>query len=279
MEQTERFSAGPFFLSVAAAQLGRAILSSGGAGSVRGQVVGQLAAAGALTLLGALAQANWARLNRPGPAAGVLRAVFLVWYLVELGRTAQMVQQVCWQQFASMAFPGLVPLLLWAGWSLDCGLLDRMAPVLGWLLGAGALLALAGLTGQFRWQGLVPDSGLWGLPEVSLYPEYFSFPFLLKPQNRTARHPKMLLLLPVVSAGISAGYALGLALLFGAGQAEGAPGYPGCELLRAWSFGGISRLDAAFLLLWLGAALYRFCFLVRVIRLLGRLPDGGRACP
>ena len=44
--------------------------------------------------------------------------------------------------------------------------------------------------------------------------------------------------LPIIAAVISSGYALGLALLFGAPQA-----YPGYELLRAWSFGGISRFE------------------------------------
>ena len=63
---------------------------------------------------------------------------------------------------------------------------------------------------------------------------------------------------------------LGLALLFGAPQA-----YPGYELLRAWSFGGISRFDAAFLLLWLAAAIFRFGFIVRAVRLLcERLAEG-----
>ena len=51
--------------------------------------------------------------------------------------------------------------------------------------------------------------------------------------------------------------------------------YPGYELLRAWSFGGISRFDAAFLLLWLAAAIFRFGFIVRAVRLLcERLAEG-----
>ena len=45
--------------------------------------------------------------------------------------------------------------------------------------------------------------------------------------------------------------------------------------LRAWSFGGISRFDAAFLLLWLAAAIFRFGFIVRAVRLLcERLAEG-----
>ena len=42
-----------------------------------------------------------------------------------------------------------------------------------------------------------------------------------------------------------------------------------------WSFGGISRFDAAFLLLWLAAAIFRFGFIVRAVRLLcERLAEG-----
>ena len=57
---------------------------------------------------------------------------------------------------------------------------------------------------------------------------------------------------------------------------HGAPqGYPGYVLLRAGSFGGISRFDAAFLLLWLAAAIFRFGFIVRAVRLLcERLAEG-----
>ena len=37
-------------------------------------------------------------------------------------------------------------------------------------------------------------------------------------------------------------------------------------MLRAGTLGRVSRLDAAFLLVWLAAALFRGCFLVRVLR-------------
>ena len=82
-------------------------------------------------------------------------------------------------------------------------------------------------------------------------------------ENTSKNSQKSALWLPLIPAIISSSYTLGLALLFGAPQ-----GYPGYELLRAWSFGGISRFDAAFLLLWLAAAVFRLCFLVRTARLL-----------
>lgn len=76
--------------------------------------------------------------------------------------------------------------------------------------------------------------------------------------------------LPIIAAVISSGYALGLALLFGAPQA-----HPGYELLRAWSFGGISRFDAAFLLLWLAAAIFHVAYRpCRPAALASALPRG-----
>lgn len=62
-------------------------------------------------------------------------------------------------------------------------------------------------------------------------------------------------------------------LVFGAGNA-----LPGIELLRAGRLGSISRFDALVLLVWLAAAMFRFCVLVQVVRqLAGRL--WGRATP
>lgn len=205
MQQKQTFSAQTLTLSVAAAELGRAIFGAGQTGSVRAVLLSNVLAAAAFLLLATLVSVNASRLNRPGFAGKCICAVFLLWYLFELVRTAAMLQQACWEQFASMAFIGLLPFFLWAGWSLGCELYDRMASVLGWLVVLGIVFCV-----------------------------------------------------------------LGLALLFGAPQA-----YPGYELLRAWSFGGISRFDAAFLLLWLAAAIFRFGFIVRAVRLLcERLAEG-----
>jgi len=53
---------------------------------------------------------------------------------------------------------------------------------------------------------------------------------------------------------------------------------PGIELLRAGRLGSISQFDALVLLVWLAAAMFRFCVLVQVVRqLAGRL--WGRATP
>lgn len=270
MQQKECFSARTLALSVAAAELGRAILGAGKQGSVRSIVLESVLAAVVLVCLSALAGANAARLSRPGFGTRCVCGGFLLWYLAELVRTAGLIQKICWEQFSSMAFWGLLPLCLWAGWSLGPSLLERMASVLWWLMLIGAAFCIAGLLNQLQWQRLVASERSFSLvfPDAFLYPEYFSFPLLCAGRNNTVQSKKTLLFLPVISAVITSGYALGFAMLFGAPQSAENAGYPGVELLRAWSFGGISRFDAAFLLLWLAAAFFRFCFLVRAARLL-----------
>ena len=64
-----------------------------------------------------------------------------------------------------------------------------------------------------------------------------------------------------------AGALLGGALLFGSGT------YPRLELLRAWSGGSFSRMDALLLLLWLLCAVYRAAMLCAAIRLLWQQPE------
>ena len=115
MQQREGFSARTLALSSAAAELGRVILRAGQSGSVRAALLGNVLAAAALVLLAVLVSWNTARLCRPGFVGNCCCAAFLFWYLWELVRTAAMIQQVCWEQFSSMAFFGLLPLLLWKG--------------------------------------------------------------------------------------------------------------------------------------------------------------------
>ena len=136
----------------------------------------------------------------------------------------------------------------------------------------GIVFCVLGLAGQLQWHVLVTGETAHSfvLPDATFYPEYFSFPLLCMSKNNAKISKKPIVWLPIIASVISSGYALGLALLFGAPQA-----YPGYELLRAWSFGGISRFDAAFLLLWLAAAIFRFGFIVRAVRLLcERLAEG-----
>ena len=172
MQQREGFSARTLALSTAAAELGRVILREGQSGSVRAALLGNVLATAALVLLAVFVSWNAARLRRPGFVGNCCCAAFLFWYLWELVRTAAMIQQVCWEQFSSMAFFGLLPLLLWAGWSLGCELYDRMAAVLGAFVVLGSLFCLLGLAGQLEWQHLVMgESGRsFALPDAFFTP-------------------------------------------------------------------------------------------------------------
>ena len=66
MQQKQTFSAQTLTLSVAAAELGRAIFGAGQTGSVRAVLLSNVLAAAAFVLLAALASVNASRLNRPG---------------------------------------------------------------------------------------------------------------------------------------------------------------------------------------------------------------------
>ena len=81
MQQKQTFSAQTLTLSVAAAELGRAIFGAGQTGSVRAVLLSNVLAAAAFVLLAALASVNASRLNRPGFAGKCICAVFLLWYL------------------------------------------------------------------------------------------------------------------------------------------------------------------------------------------------------
>ena len=101
-----------------------------------------------------------------------------------------------------------------------------------------------------------------------MYPEYFALPLFCP-----AKQVRGAVWLPVKAFILAGSFALCTELVFGAGNA-----LPGIELLRAGRLGSISRFDALVLLVWLAAAMFRFCVLVQVVRqLTGRL--WGRATP
>lgn len=269
MQETSSLSVRAFALSIAVAELGRAILGAGECGSVRARILIGIPAAVILIFFSALAAANSTRMNSPRFAARCLCGFFALWYLAELVRTAANIQQVCWEQFSSMTFIGLLPFLLWAGWSFESGSFDRISGILWWFVGVGVVVCVLGLAGQFHWQNLMAKAAFADpFPDALLYPEYFSFPLFVSQKEKTEQNHRAWVTLPLFAFVISSGYALGTALLFGAQSTGNNTHYSGYELLRAWNFGGISRFDAAFLLIWLAAAMFRFCFLVHAVRLL-----------
>lgn len=216
-----------------------------------------LQGAAASVMLGVLA--GWIGLcSRPCGLLGRCAAqmAMAVLLMVELVQTAAAAQRICREEFASMALIGLLPLLLWAGWKLPLSGWEAPARVLWWFVALGGVLCLAGLWGQMHWERLVllPDSAAEGW-RTPLYAEYFLLPLLGNEQK-----PYRTFFLPFGTYCIRMCAALSFALVFGAGS------YPARELLRAWSVGAFSRMDALLLLIWFCGAMFRICFLAAMLR-------------
>lgn len=254
MKQTRLFTPVALTLSVLTAVLAEQVPQGI---SVRSALWAGAAGAAALCLLSALSMAAW-QIPRFCTA---WKIVLTAGFAAELVRTFGQAQQVCVQEFSSMALVGFLPLLLWGGWSIRPAQWNAPARVLWWFAALGAVVCLAGLGGQMHWYRL-PElqlqppaaASVWMVP---VYAEYFALPLLCAPAAR-----RRLLFLPVGSYLVQAAVLLGSALLFGGGS------YPQLELLRAWSTGLFSRMDALLLLFWLVCAVYRMAVLCAGIRLL-----------
>lgn len=124
--------------------------------------------------------------------------------------------------------------------------------------GGGKRGVSAGAGRQMHWAGLfaqaAPQSTAFTVP---VYAEYFAVPLLCGREERRG------VCLPILTALVQTAATLGMALVFGRT-------YPARELLRAWSTGTFSRLDAALLLVWLTCAIFRIGVLCTAIRMLGQ---------
>ncbi|WP_458001566.1 hypothetical protein [Faecalibacterium duncaniae] len=190
-----------------------------------------------------------------------------LWFVWEAVETFRQAQELCWGNFSSMAMLGLLPLMLWAGWKLEPAVLVRCAPILCWAAALAGLLCLLGLNGQFQWESLMMQADAQPII-LPLYPEYFALPLFCP-----AKQVRCAVWLPVKVFILAGSFALCTELVFGAGNA-----LPGIELLWAGRLGSISQFDALVLLVWLAAAMFRFCVLVQVVsQLAGRM--WGRATP
>ena len=158
--------------------------------------------------------------------------------LLELAHTIVQAQGLCAAEFSSMALLGFLPLLLWAGWGIRPASWNASARVLWWFVAVGGVVCLLGLAGQLHWYRLFtpaqPTGTNWSVP---VYAEYFAGALLC-----SARSVRRTVWLPVWGFAVQAAALLGGALLFGSGA------YPRLELLRAWSGGSFSRMDALLLL-------------------------------
>ena len=210
-----------------------------------------------LMILSALVSRFW-QSGPPKPAAWAAAFCLQVWLAVELAGTFWKALQVCREEFSSLALLGFLPLLLWAGWQMPARAWGAPAQVLWWFVAVGSAVCLMGLSRQMHWAGLfaqaAPQSTAFTVP---VYAEYFAVPLLCGREERRG------VCLPILTALVQTAATLGMALVFGRT-------YPARELLRAWSTGTFSRLDAALLLVWLTCAIFRIGVLCTAIRMLGQ---------
>lgn len=252
-------------LSVGTAVLAQWMSGAGPDVPARSFLLRGLPLAVGLTLLAALVRGG--ELLRQETGAGTLaRWGMLVWLGAEWLGAVRDAQRLCWEQFGSMAVIGILPLLLAAGWTLPAEGFTRAARILWVLAGVGILLCVAGLWGQLRWESLVEpplpgaDALSGGGVRLPVYAGYFLLPD--QPEQAEGKgRPAPVGWLPVEAFLLEGGCRLGMEMVFGP-----ADGSPGSELLRVWTLGMFSRMDALFLLLWLTAALFRICFLLFLIR-------------
>lgn len=256
MNQTQdKFSLQAVALGVFAAAAAESLPAGGSARALLWQ---EVLAAVLLTVLSALASRFWQ--SGPPKAAAVISALFLqIWLAVELAQTFFSALRVCREEFSSLALLGFLPLLLWAGWQIPARAWNVPAQVLWWFVVGGGAVCLLGLARQMHWAGLLVQAAPQSMAfTVPVYAEYFALPLLCgRGQRRGAA-------LPWLTALVQTATALCMALVFGRE-------YPARELLRAWSVGAFSRLDAALLLVWLTCAIFRMGMLCTAIRQLGRV--------
>ena len=175
------FSEKTLTLSVLTAEFARCVLQTGAPVTARSFLLRGLPMTLALVLITALtagaeqrADSFWGTDLRSRVVCGGL-GLWFVWEAVETFRQAQ---ELCWENFSSMAMLGLLPLLLWAGWKLEPSVLVRCAPILCWAAALAGLLCLLGLNGQFHWESLMMQADAQTII-LPLYPEYFALPLFL----------------------------------------------------------------------------------------------------
>ncbi len=255
-QQTERFTPAALTLSLVTAALADGIPQSV---PVRRALWLGAVSAVCLCILSALTAAA---LQGKTPSLAV-RLALTAGLFMELMHTLVQAQGLCTAEFSSMALLGFLPLLLWAGWAVPPASWNASARVLWWFVAVGGVVCLLGLAGQLHWYRLFPPAqpatAGWNVP---VYAEYFAGALLC-----SARSARRTVWLPVWVFAVQAAALLGSALLFGSGA------YPRLELLRAWSSGSFSRMDALLLLLWLLCAVYRVAMLCAAIRLLWQQPE------
>ena len=121
-------------LSVLTTVMGQCILS-GEAVSARTLLLQGLPMALALAVISrllALAEVEQGTFSGNTFCSKLFCLLATLWFGAELAETLGQIQTLCWEQFSSMALVGILPLLLWAGWTLEPGVFSRSAGILWW---------------------------------------------------------------------------------------------------------------------------------------------------
>ena len=188
MEQTGSFrAAAP--LSVLTAVLGQCI-TSGSAMPARLLLLQGFPMALGIGLLSAClmpAEGEEGLRSETGIRPRLLCLLLSVWFGAELWETLWQAQQVCREQFSSMAVLGVLPLLLWAGLQLKPDVFSRSAGVLWWALALAGLACVGSLYGQLHWENLFPAAELTGNLRFPLYAESIAWPLLFGKRGCTGR--------------------------------------------------------------------------------------------
>ena len=144
MQKQKGFSAPVLALSVWTAALAEEMQTGI---SPRGMIIHGAVQALLLTCISGVFSACWQR--------AAMQWVWLfsagAWFLAELFGTVMQAQNICQQEFRSMALIGLLPLLLWAGWCIPpSGWTDGLgAPADGRCCATGPLAACSAVCGVF----------------------------------------------------------------------------------------------------------------------------------
>ena len=250
MNRSSGFSISTVALSVLTAAL--ASVESGG--SARAVLLYGFLNAVLLTVLSTLSGLFW---RSESPLCKSILAVLSLLLAAELIQTVLQAQHMAQQEFHSMALLGLLPLLLWAGWHIKPDGWNAPARVLWWFVLVGGAVCIAGLAGQMQWPNLLAAESAGGLHDPG---SFFCTEFLLWPVLCPQEDPRRGACLPWAAFAVQSGAALSMSLVFGAQD------YPAGELLRAWSIGAFSRMDALLILIWLTCAVYRVGFLCAALR-------------
>ena len=133
-QHKQKSGAQALWLSALTAEAGRCILTGGGV-SARGLILQGLPVALGISLAAALLQTAEQENDVFSGRTFRDRVVcggFALWFAAELWETVRQAQELCWEQFSSMAVLGILPLLVWAGLKLEERVFFRAAGILWW---------------------------------------------------------------------------------------------------------------------------------------------------